>query len=448
VSTPAQGPTSGAGPGSEPGSGQAALPPAARDYLSSPALAPMWSAVRDRLERNGLAARGTVTVTVDDAGAEMLAGLLRAPVSGGEVKVRLDRLDAALRGSVAARGLLSVTELLHGRLVDRKARRQQQATQTATVWAYLEEQLTAVGLAGSDWVGEWTAGIRRAGLLARAGAEVEVVIRHSCAVLAELAPMLSSDSADVGALLPRWELAQLASQVTGSAHGLDDGTAAAALVLRAAAAATGQPVPATAAARRELWARVGVSPDAVSGTVLGWGIRPPGPGPWAAMMRTRANLGLVTHVTLQEWRAAAAATAWGAPGDRVWLCENPQVLQAAAAAAVPGPLLCVGGNPSTVGVLTIDALIAAGVEVRYHGDFDVAGVAIAARLHSRGVLPWRMAAADYLTAVEARSRSTLPALNGSVTKTPWDPELTTVMNTHRVAVHEEAILDTLLGDLL
>lgn len=139
----------------------------------------------------------------------------------------------------------------------------------------------------------------------------------------------------------------------------------------------------------------GVAPDAVSGTVLLWGLRPPGPGPWAAMMRSRADLGLVTHVTMQEWRAAAADEPWAASGALVYACENPQVLQAAARAGVTGPLCCTSGNLAAVAVVVLDKLVAAGVDVRYHGDFDVDGVAIAARLFVRGVVPWRFGALDY-----------------------------------------------------
>ena len=87
------------------------------------------------------------------------------------------------------------------------------------------------------------------------------------------------------------ELGELATRGTGDAHGLDGGRVTAALVLRAAAAAFGAPVPTSATERRELWARLGVSPDAVSGTVLSWGLRPPGDDAWSAMMRQRAEPG-------------------------------------------------------------------------------------------------------------------------------------------------------------
>lgn len=164
------------------------------------------------------------------------------------------------------------------------------------------------------------------------------------------------------------------------------------------------------------------------------------------MMGSRADQHLVTHVSLQEWRAAAAAEPWAAPGQVVFACENPQVLQAAARAGVLGPLCCTSGNPATVALEALDALVAAGVTVRYHGDFDVEGVAIAGRLFARGVQPWRFGTEDYVRAVAAGGASAL-ALGGAVGPTPWDTGLQVGMNAAGVAVHEESLLGVLLGDL-
>ena len=191
----------------------------------------------------------------------------------------------------------------------------------------------------------------------------------------------------------------------------------------------------------------GVAPDAVSGTMLVWGLRPPGPGPWAAMMGARADLGLVTHVSLQEWRAAAGAEPWLRPGQVLFACENPQVMQAAARAGAPGPLCCTSGNPATVALAVLDALVAAGVDVAYHGDFDVEGVAIAGRLYARGARPWRFGADDYTAALASTGRASTLALTGPVGPTPWDGGLGPAMNSTGVAVHEEALLEVLLGDL-
>ncbi|GAA3435916.1 hypothetical protein GCM10018954_055230 [Kutzneria kofuensis] len=64
----------------------------------------------------------------------------------------------------------------------------------------------------------------------------------------------------------------------------------------------------------------------MSGAVLTQALRPgPRDVPWAVMMRARAELGLVTHVTLQEWHVAAHRP-WAVAGQDVFACANPQVL--------------------------------------------------------------------------------------------------------------------------
>lgn len=436
--------------------GVPSLPAAARQYLQQKPLEPVWAAARERLERNGLAVTSSpVRVDLDEEGQQLLAGVVGTPVTsqpGKGVSVRIDLLDAALRRSAANAGVVGVLTALSGPLVDRRAARAEKATQTADLWSHVETALASVSLAGAPWVSEFLGDLRRGGLLTRAGERAATVITEACAVLAVLGETvpLARSVEDLRAALPapaRFELGELATRCTGTAHGLDAGTPAAALVLRAVAVASGQPLPTTAAAVRLLWASVGVAADEVSGTVLVWGIRPSGDDAWSQMMRDRADLGLVTHVTLQEWRQAAGAVHWADAGSIVHVCENPQVLQAAARAAVRSPLLCLSGNPATVALAVTDALVAGGVAVRYHGDFDVEGVKITSRLIGRGVTSWRMGADDYREAVALVGVDGGLPLSASVVATPWDPDLARAMNCTRVAVHEEALLDVLLSDL-
>ena len=78
-------------------------------------------------------------------------------------------------------------------------------------------------------------------------------------------------------------------------------------------------------------------------------------------MRARADLGLPTHVTLRELRAAPHP--WAAAGQVVHACENPQVVQAAADRALTGPLVCLQGSPSAAGALLVVGLVADGAVV-------------------------------------------------------------------------------------
>jgi len=70
------------------------------------------------------------------------------------------------------------------------------------------------------------------------------------------------------------------------------------------------------------------------------------------------------------------------PGEIVHACENPQVLQRLAAAGVDRPLACTSGNPSAAGSLLLGRTV-----VRYHGDFDWPGIAIARRIIGQGAQP-------------------------------------------------------------
>ncbi|MEJ5946798.1 TIGR02679 family protein [Pseudokineococcus basanitobsidens] len=420
----------------------APLPTALREHLADPSLAVLWRECRTRLEKNRLEPRGAFDVDLDETGADRLGDLLRAPLRAGPVRVHLSRLDEALRASAARRGLLAVVVELVGPVVDRSAARERRAAERAGTWAALDEATARAGLATAAWLPAWREDLRRTGLLTRLPPDdVAPLVAAATRVLAAL-PLGGDD-------LPREarDLGALASSATGDAHALDDGRPLAALVLRGVAAAHGQAPPESPADRRRLWAAVGVAADAVSGTVLTWGLRPPGDNAWSASLRARADLGLVTHLTVQELGSPAAAGATPArPGAVVSVCENPQVLQAAARADAAGPVVCTSGNPSAAGWLLLDRLVEGGADVRYHGDLDWPGVAIAGRVLARGARPWRLSAEDYTAAVAAQDGGGLP-LAGAPVRTPWDERLSAAMRRRGVAVHEEAVLALLLDDL-
>ncbi len=425
------------------------LPDELRRYLADDSLAVLWNAVRARLERNGLATSGQVSVQLDDRGADRLAGLLGTPVQPGKVKVRLAALDAALRRSAAATGLVTVTAAVTGSpLVDRCAARAARAESWAQVWDRLDALLADAGLAAAAWTPTFIESVRRSGLFTRAGVTAAMTaVEQAVATLDEIAVYgpLAGQAAEPAEA--RWELAELASRCTGDSHGLDNGRLAAALILRAAAAAADEQVPTSAAGRRELWARLGVTHDLVSGTVLVWGLRPHGRDRWAAMMRERADLRVITHLTLQELRGAAATTPLAASGQPVHACENPQVLQAVARADCAGPLVCFAGNPASAGWLLLRRMIEVGAHVRYHGDFDWPGMAIAGRLLAVGAYPWRLNAADYDDAIATLRAESRLALSGAPVRIRWDEALAARMRHVGIAVHEESLLPVLLTDL-
>ena len=408
-----------------------AMPPPTREYLSAPSLRPLWSALRDRLERSGHVVRGTIEVEVDHDGADRLSGLIRRPLAAGRSRVRLADLDAALRSSAAGRGLVAVVaELTGAPLRDRPAERHEARATRAQLWADLDRLLTGYGLASGDWVGPWTEWLHRGGALTRL--PPSRAVPALTAAIKVLAVTLDSNHDPLG-------LAGLAAETTGDAHGLDEGTPAAALALRALSIALDAPPPVTPALRRELWQRAGESTDEISGTVITWGLRPPGGDRWSRMMRERADLGLITHLSAHELHRASELTS---PGEIVHVCENPQVLQRLAAEGARHAVACTSGNPAAAGVMLL-----ARARVAYHGDFDWPGIAIARRMFGRGARPWRFGRDDYRQAVDHLPPDSRLALSGRAEATPWDAGLARAMAATDVAVHEEAIADLLLADL-
>jgi uncharacterized protein (TIGR02679 family) len=406
------------------------IPPSLRDHLLTPSLQPLWSGLRERLERTGHALRGAVSVPLDDDGADRLSGLLGRAIPAGETRIRLADLDTSLRSSVAGCGLVAVVaELTGGSLRNRPAERNAARVGRERLWAHLDLLLTEHNLAAQEWVPQWTEWCRRGGLLTRLPA-TDAITTISIAVQV-LARVLDDSHPPTG-------LAELASEIIGDAHGLDGGVPAA-LVLRALAVALDVAPAASAAERRLLWQRAGVSTDEVSGTVITWALRPPGRDRWSAMMRERADLGLVTHLTVHELQRAAGLTR---PGEIIHTCENPQVLQRLAAAGVEHPVACMSGNPAAAGMTLLARTV-----VLYHGDFDWPGIAIARRIFDRGARPWRFGRMDYVDAADHLPADNRLSLSGRPQATPWDEGLSAAMTAANVAVHEELTVDVLLSDL-
>ena len=199
---------------------------------------------------------------------------------------------------------------------------------------------------------------------------------------------------------------------------------------------SGRPPPVTTAERRGLWERFGVRVDLVSTTCLTLGLRARGETPVAVRMALAADAGDPVHLTAWDLRRVELQ----AP-DVVLVCENPRVLEAVAERRGGGvAAVCTSGQPALVVLDVLHAL--AGARLRYHGDFDWPGIAIANRLVAEvGVVPWRMGADQYLAALHGPR---VPLL-GTPIEPVWDRELGAAMRHHGVAVHEEAVLDDLLA---
>ena len=408
-------------------------------FLARPELARLWPEVRGRLERRG-EARGTVRIDGATAAERRavagLLGLATVP-EAGDLRVRLERLDQALRASRFAVDLAGAMALLGGPLRDRAAESARERRLREEMW---EGAAAHAAVQARPDLGRWLEELRAAGLvrrLARAGEEARL-LQRALDVLAAVARGRGE-----------MRLQVLASATLGASHGLDAGRPVASLVVRGLAFLDGQPPPRGAAERRACWERAGVIVDELSCNVLALGVAPLGGGRAGDGLRTLAAAGEPVWITLRQLAADDLAFPHGLV---VRVCENPVVVAAAAGLGVAGggggPLVCTSGFPNQA-CRTLLALVARqGGEVWYHGDFDWAGLRIANTVFETVPFhPWRFTAADYRRAAAALDRGIDRLdLGGPLAEAVWDADLGSAMQEAGVAIEEEALLTDLLED--
>ncbi|MFF2810694.1 TIGR02679 family protein [Streptomyces sp. NPDC058000] len=390
-------------------------------------LAWLLERARRRLER-GKPLTGPVSLAAPTvaqrAAAERLLG--RAPGGGASLTVRLDAVDAVLRRSgISPEGLAAAVTALTGPVVLLEEARR--SDERAWEEAYAPLTLLADDLPG---LAAWAARVRDEGLVqrvARTPASARLLLDQAVRVLRELPAE------------PARSLSVFAAEALGSAHALDDGTSLATLVLSGVRALTGHPEGTGAAWRRAAWASAGLLRDDVSSTVLTLNLRGTPALDWMA------DMGDPCVLTLRQLAHRPPRTALPV----VHICENPAVLSAAADTHGPDarPLVCLQGQPSAAALTLLDRLHELGAAFRYHGDFDWGGLRIATTLlHHVPWRPWHYMADDYREAVSAAG-SDAQLLSGKPAQSPWDPDLAPALAEHGLRIEEEAVLETLLGDL-
>ncbi|GAA1626726.1 TIGR02679 family protein [Georgenia ruanii] len=441
------------------GGGQAALD----RLLGVPEMAWLVARVRARILTAGdEPLRGVVQLNdpTDGQRAAVVRLVGRPKRAGSALRLDLAVVEEVLRRGPWPAGLADAVETLSGPVVDRAAERAREAA----AWDAARDGLAPVldrfpGLA--EWWESWcaTGGLKRA-----AGAEHA---RSAAASIPEVAADLVRRVVAVVEVLPATAqpLAILARKVVGDAHGLDASRPLgrlAAAVVRAAflpGAADGE------WSTRDVWAAAGVVMSNVASTALCLGV--PGVDPvdtdggdeksrtaTAAALEAMLAARMPVVLTLDQVRSGGVRTL--PRGIVIHVCENPTVVEvvaerwarAADLSGGVGPVLvCTSGQPSTAVIELLRTLAADGAEVRYHGDFDWAGLRIAWSLRTHVAwVPWRYTTADYREAVQ-NGRPAL-RLKGSPAQCPWDPELTAAMTECGLAVEEEAVANLLAADVL
>lgn len=391
-------------------------------------LAWLVTRVRRRMER-GQPLDTSVTLAAatgaQRAAVQRLLG--RPPRPGSTLSVSLPAVDAIVRRSGAcADGLAAAVVALTGDVVDRGAVAEERERAWRAAFAPVEDVV-----AERPELADWLDGIRRTGLVRRLAGTPEAAVP----LLADLTAVLRQLPA---AGEPR---ASFAARVCRGAHALDDDRALATLALGAARALSGIADGSGAQWRREVWASVGVLCDDVSSTVLTLGLSGDTTSATGRALAALREAGQPAVLTLRQLvRDPPALSA-----RRVFVCENPAVVSAAAdrLGAHCAPLVCTGGQPGVAAVHLLRELTDTAAELHYHGDFDWGGVRIANTVFARlPAKPWRFETADY-RAVADRGHP----LSGTPVAARWDRDLATAMCAAQVAVEEEHVLDDLLADL-
>ena len=394
-----------------------------RQVLGTPELAWLVKCARRRLSR-GLAGGPVTLPQATQAQRDAVERLLgRRAARGGSLTVRLEDLESLLRGAGICDSLTEAVESLAGPLVDARAQRQEKDAAWAGVFA--------AGDPGRSR--PWLEDLRATGVLRRLSRNDPVIANGLLCQALEIERRLPAHG------LP---LAELAATVTGDSHALDPGTPLGTIGVRIAAGSAG--AWAGAEAWRDAWASAGVLCDELSAPVLTLNLRGDGHTLTDRALRLHAAAGEPYRVTTRQLLREPPTFALATAAPSVYVCENPTVVAAAACrlGATGAPLICIEGQPRTAARVLLGLLTVAGVRLVYHGDFDWAGVQIANVVMRRhGAAPWRFSSADYRTARGGRP------LHGDPVAAAWDRDLQPAMLEMGRAVHEEEVLDVLLGDL-
>ncbi|PRY70934.1 TIGR02679 family protein [Halomonas ventosae] len=362
------------------------------------------------------------------AAVERLVG--RSPRQGKSLSVDLEAMSQALSRAGVAESLGAALAALDGPLVDARAEREAERQRWEEMLAGYRRRAEPLGL------GEWLEALQANGLLKQLARRSE-----------PRGQALLSQAFDVLERLPvqGMTLSALAAACLSDAHGLDAGRPVAALVRRALARHWRGGVARVDPDERSVWAHAGV--------LLGGDITSA-----VLTLRLPVSPGLALDDALAGYCQQAEPSwltlrqllrhppAWDCAGRDVFVCENPAIVAEAAERLGAGcaPLIATWGRPGAAVLSLLEQLEAAGAVLHYHGDFDWAGIGIANALLERFVMrPWRMAADDLSDCAGLGGKP----LAGRPIEACWDPELRVALETRGRAVHEEQLIDILLGDL-
>ncbi|AOW13980.1 TIGR02679 family protein [Hydrogenophaga crassostreae] len=410
--------------------------------LGGTELAGLRQRMRRHFERHGRAPErtGFHLTNLSAVEYEALALLIGLPPrSTRSVRIDIARFDAALQDAGMANSLHEALEKLDGPIVNRAEAKAELQSRWSSV---TNDQGLHPALC------EWLRGAPAVNLLKRVSKQAP-----------QAAHQLLQQAHAVMRRLPAQGLtrAQLAADVLGNAHALDNGQAVATVVLAALQhganddeleqpPSEGTTEEADGARRpaervRDIWARSGVLVNELArpALFLNLPVRPP-----SALLAAPGEPG---YLSLR--RLLRTPPAWDVANHIIYVCENPNIVSIAAdrLGAACAPLVCTDGMPAAAQRVLLKQLAGAGAKLLYHGDFDWAGIHIANNvMRLCDARSWRFGAEDYVQAVE-----TTPPKGRDLEETrvaaSWDHVLIEAMQSHGMAIAEEAVASLLVNDL-
>lgn len=356
-------------------------------------------------------------------------GRRRTFVSGDSPTIGLLRFEAALE----AGGLRP--EVLYARALGRPVRdlpgenRARRATREAFAAAKLADRRVRDRPVLQAW-------LERACTAGHIGPSDAETLDAALRVVERLTPARSADRFRDEELVDRAVLA--AELFDGRPHALDGDTKLERLTRSLLVALTCLD---GAARPRSVWDAAGVEVDATSTVVLTLNLAPRGEEPLERALRAQRG----SHVVLTLGQLRRGVARW--PPNDVFVCENPSVLRAAERALGDGcpPLVCGSGWPTDAVRELLEQLRSAGATLRYHGDFDLAGVAIFRHLERDiGVQPWCFDVEAYRAALARCEPRNLPPVTSAQAASG---DLEHALQTSGREIPEELLVEDLLGSL-
>ena len=403
-----------------------------RSLLGDEHLRRLIERLRKRMSR-GEALTGRIQLcgaTPDERAAiDKLMG--RLPTRGSSLTVDLDQLAQVMVRANACARLEEAVVAITGPVTNRRAESLSRKQRWERFWQTFRNQIE-----GNPTALRWMDDLKASGVLKRSAAgdlDVANLLLNQAVAIVRQVPLSGV------------RLAELAATATGDSHALDRGRPLAALVIRYARSLHTFARWQTAAERRDAWEVLGVLCDELSAPVLVLNLRADNDSLTGRALNLHADAGEPYRISVRQLRRHPPVFDPQTCSEEVFVCENPTVVDVAANRHGKScrPLICLDGQPKTASRLLLDALTNAGIQIRYHGDFDWDGIRIANTIMQRhGAGSWRFNKADYADASEKDHH-----LKGTPVIAEWDDELAELMAEVGKCVHEENVLDTLLIDL-